>query len=83
MTDRRTPHPAIRQLVAELTMLRLARGVTQERIAARLDVSTATVAKWEGGTRSPSSRHLAELAAMLGCEIALIERPTAGEEATR
>ncbi len=46
-------------------------GLTQEQLAARLDLrSAATISMWESGKRRPSSGILPALAEELGCSIA-------------
>lgn len=45
--------------------IRLAAGVSQERLAAELHVHRVTVARWESGDRRPAGRHLMEYAQLL------------------
>ncbi len=45
--------------------IRLAAGVTQDRLAAELGVHRATVERWENGSRTPQRRHRDSYAALL------------------
>lgn len=46
--------------------LRKEKGMTQEELAERLNVSLMTVRRWEWGNTSPNSKMLVELADVLG-----------------
>lgn len=48
---------------------RVAMGLTQEALAARLGVDRAAVALWEGGRRTPTTDKLPALAEALDCDI--------------
>lgn len=52
---------------------RAQRGLTQAALAAELSVAQATYAGWETGRATPSSEHLASVAALLGLSEAQIE----------
>jgi len=45
-------------------------GMTQEALAEKLSVSRTAVAKWEQGYSVPTSKHIAELSAILNIGIA-------------
>lgn len=49
--------------------LRLAAGLTQSDLAAKVGVAQATVAEWERGVYSPGAQKLPALAKALGCTI--------------
>ena len=49
--------------------MRLARGLTQAKLAEALDVDTSTVTKWETGKAKPRADKLPLLAKILGCSI--------------
>ena len=49
--------------------MRLARGLTQAKLAEALDVDTSTVTKWETGEANPRADKLPLLAKILGCSI--------------
>ena len=49
-----------------LIRARKARGMTQEELAARLNVSRQAVSKWETGTADPSTSNLLALAKLFG-----------------
>ena len=49
--------------------MRLARGLTQAKLAEALDVDTSTVTKWETGEAKPRADKLPLLAKILGCSI--------------
>ena len=42
-------------------------GFTQTQIAEKLGVRSNAVSQWETGVRSPSVKHLKQIAEMLGC----------------
>lgn len=47
-------------------LARLRAGLTQEGLARKLDVTSRTVARWEGGTAIPSGENLLRIAGLLG-----------------
>ena len=49
--------------------MRLARGLTQAKLAEALVVDTSTVTKWETGEAKPRADKLPLLAKILGCSI--------------
>ena len=49
--------------------MRLARGLTQAKLAEALDVDTSTVTKWETGEAKPRADKRPLLAKILGCSI--------------
>jgi transcriptional regulator with XRE-family HTH domain len=53
---------------SRLQRLRLAAGLRQEDLAARVRISTAHLINLEAGRRNPSPRVRSELAAALGCQ---------------
>lgn len=50
----------------KIKRLRKEKGMTQEELAERLNVSLMTVRRWEWGNTSPNSKMLVELADVLG-----------------
>lgn len=52
-----------------LKFLREKRGLSQENLATKMNVSQQSVAKWETGVAMPRSDKLPELAKVLECEI--------------
>ena len=50
----------------KIKRLRKEKGLTQEELAERLNVSLMTVRRWEWGNTSPNSKMLVELADVLG-----------------
>ena len=52
-----------------LPCLRSTRGMTQEQLAALLDVSVQSVNAWERGTASPSVEQLLALSDLFGCTV--------------
>lgn len=52
-----------------LRELRLARGLTQEQLARKIDVGLDAVRKWERGRRTPMLDMAAKLADALECTI--------------
>jgi transcriptional regulator with XRE-family HTH domain len=48
---------------------RIKLGISQTKLADKLDVSQQAVASWENGERSPSTDKLPDLAKILGCSI--------------
>lgn len=53
----------------EIRRLRTARGLTQEALAAALNVTAQTVSKWECGTSVPDVQMLPEIAVFFGITI--------------
>ena len=54
----------------EIRRLRNDRGITQEALAAALNVTAQTVSKWECGTSIPDVQMLPEIAVYYGIKIA-------------
>ena len=54
------------ELGSRIRALRTARGLSQETIAERLQVSRQAVAKWENGASLPSTANLLALCALFG-----------------
>lgn len=52
-----------------LQKMRIAVGLSQKKLAAKLDVDRSTVAKWETGKSKPRADMLIKLAAILGCTV--------------
>ena len=50
-------------------LLREARGLTQRDLAARLNVTPATVAQWETGVNGLSLKNAVALADLFGCTL--------------
>ena len=50
----------------KLKMLRASRGLSQEQLAAELDVSRQAISKWETGAADPSTANLLALAKLYG-----------------
>ena len=44
-------------------------GLTQEKVAERMEVKQSTVAAWEAGRYLPEANKLPKLAEVLGCSI--------------
>lgn len=59
------------ELHKAIKRMRLARGMTQVRLAESVGVSTFTLIRWERGERSPDGAFLSKLAASLGCWLVL------------
>lgn len=49
---------------------RVAKGMTQEELAAIMGTSQAAVGMWETGARMPRADKLPKLAEVLGCSVA-------------
>ncbi len=49
--------------------IRIQKGLSQEALAKKINVSQQAVASWESGSRSPSSTKIPALAAALECTI--------------
>lgn len=54
---------------AKIRQLRLARGMTQEQLAAPLGLSAQAISKWESATTMPDIQLLPELSVLLGVSI--------------
>ena len=48
---------------------RMSKGMTQEELGTRLNVTRSTVAMWENGESMPRADKLPELAKILQCDI--------------
>ena len=57
---------AVMEMGREIRRLRTARGLTQEALAAALNVTAQTVSKWECGTSVPDVQMLPEIAVFFG-----------------
>ena len=57
------------ELNNKLRSLRLAKGVTQEQLAAELGVTSQAISKWERGTTMPDISLLPELSVFFGVSI--------------
>ena len=53
----------------EIRKMRLAAGLTQEELAAKVKVNQTAVSQWERGSALPSSDKLPEIAEALRCTI--------------
>lgn len=49
--------------------LRKAKKLSQQELAARLNIDRSTIAKWETGTNSPRTDKLRQLAEVLDCSL--------------
>lgn len=49
--------------------LRKIKKLSQQELAAKLDVDRSTIAKWETGTSSPRMNRLIQLTRVLGCSL--------------
>jgi transcriptional regulator with XRE-family HTH domain len=49
--------------------MRIAAGISQTEIAARLNVKQNTVSNWETGRRNPSPKQLKAMAAAYNCTV--------------
>ena len=65
-------------LSENISSLRRASGLTQERLAEALGVSFAAVSKWERGTADPSTSNLLALAKLFGVPAEDLLRQAAG-----
>ena len=52
-----------------LGRLRIAKGLSQEKLAEKISVARQTVSKWENGETYPSTEHILLLAGVLNCGI--------------
>lgn len=67
------------EVMSEIRRKRKIRGITQEQMAEKMDVSVSMVSKWfrVGVGRSiPSVKRLFELADIVGYELTLVEKGT-------
>ena len=63
-----------------LTLLRKARGLSQEQLAERLRVSRQSVSKWESGVCLPELTTLDALCAVFGCTLDALLRGSVEEQ---
>ena len=63
----------------KLQMLRRSRGLSQEQLAAELDVSRQAISKWETGAADPSTANLLALAKLYGVSAEELLRGTRGD----
>jgi transcriptional regulator with XRE-family HTH domain len=61
-------------IIAKLTSVRRARGVSQEALAESLHTQQSTISTWESGTNTPTLHSLRRLAGVLGYELAIVPR---------
>ena len=54
---------------SSLARLRIARGMTQSQLAAKIGCTQVDLSRWERGIHSPNSRWLPLIAAALNCSI--------------
>ena len=66
----------------KLQLLRRSRGLSQEQLAAELDVSRQAVSKWESGASDPSTSNLLALARLYGVSAEELLREAAGTQRT-
>ena len=66
----------------KLKMLRASRGLSQEQLAAELNVSRQAVSKWESGASDPSTSNLLALAKLYGVSAEELLREAAGTQRT-
>ena len=59
------PFPPGQSLADRLRAARRTLGLSQERLAAMLDVDESTVTRWEHGCRQPSGQHMEQVEAFL------------------
>jgi len=64
----------------QLKQLRTQRNLTQKALAAQLQVSQQTVAKWENGSASPNPDTLLQIAAILDVSTDALLGAQAGED---
>lgn len=69
-------------LSAEIRRLLTDRGMTQYRLAARMDENHANISRWVNGVRTPNLRHLARIAAALDLDNDEIARVVKAAAAT-
>ena len=71
-------------LAENIKRAREERGVSQEYVAGRLQVSRQAVSKWETGQSEPSTQNLLQLARLLEVDVnVLLHRGGAGRRAVR
>jgi transcriptional regulator with XRE-family HTH domain len=63
-------------VLLNLKQLRLSAGITQQRLAEMLDVTHATIQRWENGLRDMPSSKVIQVAAALGCHPGELFNPT-------
>lgn len=66
-----TVEARMRRILRLLRQTRVAGGLTQEELGAKLGVSTWTVRMWESGQRTPRLGHLVAWCRVLNCIVAL------------
>ena len=64
----------------KLQLLRRSRGLSQEQLAAELDVSRQAISKWETGAADPSTANLLALARLYGVPAEELLRNAAHED---
>lgn len=55
--------------MSAIKKIRIQKGITQAEIADAMQVTVATVSRWETGEFFPRSAKLYQLAAFLGCSV--------------
>ncbi|WP_105614331.1 helix-turn-helix transcriptional regulator [Vallitalea okinawensis] len=60
----------------QIALLRKEKGLTQESIAEKINVSPQAISKWENGHSLPETSLLPELAKILGCSVDAILMPS-------
>ena len=55
--------------MTKIKEFRIALGMTQSELAAKMGVSQATIGMWETGDRMPRASKLQKLAEILGCTV--------------
>lgn len=76
MRPRLYPTPMLSDLARKISLLRRSLGVKQDVFAGRLNVTQATVSRWETGKSEPEYEHLVKLAEMAGVPVQeFIESP--------
>lgn len=63
---RTSPRPTNNSKIARL---RIALGMTQSQLAAKVGCTQIDLSRWERGIHKPTVRHLPSLAAALGCSV--------------
>ena len=59
----------LKRIVTKIKEFRIALGMTQSELAAKMGVSQATIGMWETGDRMPRASKLQKLAEILGCTV--------------
>lgn len=67
------PHPSLAALVQQLIQRRLALGLSQADLDAKIGTPAGLVGKWEAGLRRPTGQCLAEWAQALGCHLLIAD----------